>query len=125
MSEGATSVDVDLQDLTKRFGSHRAVDHLSLQVYEGEILALLAVDAVRTAILSIGLGLSPRVTSKSGCDELLGESSVPSRIKREADICAAGGGCRIEDAAVGVDLQHVRRSCAVDSQIAPAKARGL
>lgn len=52
MSEGATSVAVDLQDLTKRFESHRAVDHLSLQVYEGEILALLAVDAVRTAILN-------------------------------------------------------------------------
>ncbi|MCK5942902.1 MAG: ATP-binding cassette domain-containing protein, partial [Planctomycetes bacterium] len=42
MSEAAASeVVVDLQDLSKRFGGHRAVDHLSLQVRRGEVLALL------------------------------------------------------------------------------------
>jgi len=62
-------VVVDLRDLSKQFGEHVAVDHLSLQVHRGEILALLGPNgAGKTTTIRMLMGiLSPSGGSASVC----------------------------------------------------------
>ena len=58
MAESTPEVVVDLQDLTKRFGSHTAVDRLSLQVQRGEVLALLGPNgAGKTTTIRMLMGI--------------------------------------------------------------------
>lgn len=62
-------VVVDLQDLSKQFGRHRAVDSLSLQVARGEVLALLGPNgAGKTTTIRMMMGiLSPSGGSAQIC----------------------------------------------------------
>ncbi|HIE72047.1 MAG TPA: ATP-binding cassette domain-containing protein, partial [Planctomycetes bacterium] len=52
---------IDLRNLSKEFGEHRAVDDLSLQVARGEVLALLGPNgAGKTTTIRMLMGiLSP------------------------------------------------------------------
>lgn len=60
---------VDLQDLSKAFGEHLAVDHLSLQVTRGEVLALLGPNgAGKTTTIRMLMGiLSPTAGTATVC----------------------------------------------------------
>jgi ABC-2 type transport system ATP-binding protein len=58
MADSTSEAVVDLQDLTKRFGSHTAVDRLSLQVQRGEVLALLGPNgAGKTTTIRMLMGI--------------------------------------------------------------------
>lgn len=58
MADSTPEVVVDLQDLTKRFGSHKAVESLSLQVQRGEVLALLGPNgAGKTTTIRMLMGI--------------------------------------------------------------------
>ncbi|MFN3244560.1 MAG: ABC transporter ATP-binding protein [Planctomycetota bacterium] len=67
--EAAREVVVDLQNLSKRFGGHKAVDGLSLQVHRGEILALLGPNgAGKTTTIRMLMGiLSPTAGTATVC----------------------------------------------------------
>jgi len=61
MEAGEPTAVVDLNELRKQFGRHRAVDRVSLKVYAGEILALLGPNgAGKTTTIRMLMGiLSP------------------------------------------------------------------
>ena len=66
----AREVVVDLQDLSKQFGDHTAVDHLSLQVFRGEILALLGPNgAGKTTTIRMLMGI---LSASSGTAKVCG-----------------------------------------------------
>lgn len=48
---------IALRDVSKRFGSHTAIDHLSMDVHEGEIVALLGrTGAGKSTVMSLLMG---------------------------------------------------------------------
>lgn len=65
---------INIQNLTKRFGDHTAVDGLTLSIEEGELFALLGVNgAGKTTTIRMLTGLLP---PDGGDAELLGSSIV-------------------------------------------------
>jgi len=65
-------------DLTRRFGSHLAVDHVSLDLHPGEVVGLLGANgAGKTTVIRLLLGL---LRPSAGSISLFGES--PSRRTR-------------------------------------------
>jgi sulfate transport system ATP-binding protein len=53
-------MSIVLQDLVKRFGSHTAVDHVSLEIHDGELLVLLGPSGSgKSTILRLIAGLIP------------------------------------------------------------------
>ena len=52
------NIVVDLDELTKRFGTFTAVDHISLEVYQGEIFGFLGANgAGKTTAIRMLCGL--------------------------------------------------------------------
>ena len=77
---------VEVQHVTKRYGSFTAVDDLSFQVERGEILGFLGPNgAGKTTTMRILTGYQPRRVSPASRDSTC--SSNHSRLSDELDIC--------------------------------------
>ena len=67
----STEVVLRTHDLSKQYGTRRAVDHLNLEVYRGEIFGFLGPNgAGKTTTIRMALGL---ITPTSGSVEILGQ----------------------------------------------------
>ncbi len=67
----STEVVLRTRDLSKQYGTRRAVDHLDLEVYRGEIFGFLGPNgAGKTTTIRMALGL---ITPTSGSVEILGQ----------------------------------------------------
>lgn len=69
---------LETKQLTKTFGSHKAVDSVNITVYEGEVFGFLGPNgAGKTTTLGMALGL---IHPSSGEVEVLGERVTPNRV---------------------------------------------
>src|SRR6266540_1838728 len=71
---------VEVRSLCKAYGGHTVVDHLDLDVYDGEIVGLLGADAGRIRVLGIdptrnAADLRPLIGSQ------LQDSALPDRLR--------------------------------------------
>ena len=67
----STEIVLRTHDLSKQYGTRRAVDHLNLEVYRGEIFGFLGPNgAGKTTTIRMALGL---ITPTSGSVEILGQ----------------------------------------------------
>lgn len=70
-SSRSTEVVLRTRDLSKQYGNRRAVDHLNLEVYRGEIFGFLGPNgAGKTTTIRMALGL---ITPTAGRVEILGQ----------------------------------------------------
>ena len=100
---------IETRDLTKRYGSKTAVDHLNLTVKEGEMLALLGVNgAGKTTTIRMLSGLS---TPTEGTAQISGLD-----IRKERDAVKGLTGISPQDTAVAENLT-VRENLAFMAEI--------
>ncbi len=95
---------VDLQQLTKRYGSVTAVDGLSLQVTPGEIVAFLGPNgAGKTTTIDMLLGL---VTPDAGTVRVYGKSPAEAVARGEVSAVMQSGGL-LKDFTVGETVSYM------------------
>jgi len=82
MTSPETSVAIRLRDISVAFGDHVVIDHLSLDVFRGEILGLVgASGGGKSVLLRAVLGLIPKA---AGSIEILGvdrDKESPSQLR--------------------------------------------
>ena len=84
-----TQIVLETKDLTKTFGTRKAVDALNITAYEGEVFGFVGPNgAGKTTTLGMALGL---VHPTDGEVYVLGQRVTPNRVQALRDIGALLG----------------------------------
>ncbi len=84
-----TNIVLETKDLTKTFGTHKAVDAVNITAYEGEVFGFLGPNgAGKTTTLGMTLGL---VHPTAGAVHVLGQGVTPHHVHALKEVGALLG----------------------------------
>ncbi len=112
---------IQLENLTKQYGTTRALDGLHLQVQQGELFGLVGVNgAGKTTTLSVIMGF---IKASSGTASVLGLDPWKNAPELHKEVAWLPGDVRLPDALIGLEWLTYQASVAnLDKNQIPALA---